>query len=204
MNGGVLFSDAEVAFIASTYRVVVLSACVGSLNVSVASAIFNVTGRIKAQNPSIKVMQYFNMQMWACYNNQTDPDYKTFLANPQWWLRDDTGVPVMNNGSPQYDWQNLEAVAHWLLMPISRDGVTLDGFLLDGAAVYDPEARINPTRAEALKLAKWRAVGQMQQRLTTASGGMILANGMAGGPIDPHVNDPFNLQVLGYAQCIEN
>jgi hypothetical protein len=205
MNGGQLFTDEEVDFIAGTYRVVVLSACLGSLNVSVADAIMSVSARLKARSPSIKVMQYWNTQQWACYNRDNDPDYKMFLSNPQWWLLDDSGSPVLNNGSPQYNWEDAEAVAHWLQMPIALDGVTLlDGFLFDGAAVYQTEANVNPTRTEALKLAKWRAVGLMQQRLTAENGGLCLANGIAGGMIDPHVNDPFNLGVLNFANGVEN
>jgi len=205
MNGGTLYSDDEVAFIASNYKVVVLSACLGSLNMSVADAVMSVAVRLKAKAPGIKVMQYFNMQMWPCYNRDIDRDFKTFLSNPQWWLLDDSGVPVLNDDSPQYDWQNPEAVAHWLQMPIAQNGTTiLDGFLLDGGAVYQTEKNINPTRTEALKLAKWRAVGALQQRLTAANGGLCLGNGIAGGMIDPHVNDPFNLGFLEYANGVEN
>ena len=205
MNG-LLFSDDDVAFIAKTYRVVAISACLGSINTSVADAIMSVAARIKAQNANVRVLQYFNMQQWACYNRDVDPDYKVFLANPQWWLLDDSGAPVINNGSPQYDWQNPAAVAHWLQMPIELNGTTLlDGFLLDGAAVYQTEANINAQRTEALKLAKWRAVGQMQQRLSDANGGLCLANGMAGGGIDPFVpSDPFNLGVLNFTDGVEN
>ena len=203
MNGAI-YSDSDVAFIASTYRVVVISACLGASNASVAMTIMGVSARIKALNPNIKVLQYWNMQQWACYNT-AEPDYATFLANPEWWLKDDNGNPVVNNGSPQYDWQNPAAVQHWLTMPVASGGVTLlDGFLLDGAAVYDPEHDISPSRTEALKLAKWAAVGLMQQRLSGINGGLVIANGIAGGPIDPFVNDPFNLGVLAYANGVEN
>jgi len=47
-------------------------------------------------------------------------------------------------------------------------------------------------------------VGRMQARLSAINGGVTLANGMAGGPIDPHVNDPFNLQVLQFSNGVEN
>ena len=204
MGGGAVFSDEAIAFAASTYRVVVLSICMGDNTTSVANAIMSVSAKLKARSPAIKVLQYWNMQQWACYNKD-EPDYSTFLANPAWWLRDDSGNPVLNNGSPQYDWQNPAAVEHWLQMPLAVNGVTLlDGFLLDGGAVYDPEANVSPARAEALKLAKWAAVGLLQKKLTTVNGGLVLANGMAGGPIDPHVTDPFNLQVLAFANGVEN
>lgn len=202
MDGGV-FSGTDVAFIASTYRVVVISACLGS-NASVALTIMGVAAQIKALNPSVKVLQYWNMQQWACYS-EGEPDYADFLSHPSWWLLDDNGVPVINNGSPQYDWQNPAAVHHWLEMPVAVNGtVILDGFLLDGAAIYDPETDINPNRTEALKLAKWSAVGLMQERLSAINGGLVIANGMAGGTIDPFVDDPFNLGVLAFANGMEN
>lgn len=204
MNDGA-FTDPQVAFIASTYRVVTLSTCLQpGDNASVANTIMGVAARLKALSPSIKVLQYWNMQQWACYN-RGEPDYAVFLEHPEWWLLDDSGKPVYNNGSPQYDWQNPQAVQHWLTMPVAVNGTTLlDGFLLDGAAVYDPEANVNPSRTEALKLAKWAAVGLMQQRLTALNGGLVIANGIAGGPIDPFVDDPFNLGVLAFAGGVEN
>jgi hypothetical protein len=202
MSGSV-FSDADVAFAARTYRVVVLSICMGANTSSVADTIIDVAARLKALAPGIKALQYFNMQQWACYNAE-EPDYKTFMENPAWWLLDDAGKPVLNNGSPQYDWTKPAAVAHFVAMPLTRGGVSLDGFLLDGGAVYDPEAGVSADRAEALKLAKWAAVGALQARLTALNGGLVLANGMAGGPIDPHVDDPFNLGVLAFSDGVEN
>ena len=199
MGGGV-FSDAEVAYAASAYRVIVLSICMGANTSSVAGTLAGVAARLKARNPAVKVMQYWNMQQWACYN-RAEPDYADFLANPQWWLKDDSGAPVLNNGSPQYDWQNAQGVEHWLATLMASP---LDGYLLDGGAVYDPEANVSPARAEALKQAKYAAVGRLQQQLAARNGGLALPNGMAGGPTDPFVNDPFNLGVLDFANGVEN
>ena len=204
MGGGTVFSDTEVAYAAANYRVVALSMCMGANTSSVADTVMSVAARLKALSPTIKVMLYWNMQQFACYN-KAEPSYATFLANPQWWLKDDSGSPVLNNGSPQYDWQNPAAVEHWLTLPVALNGVTLlDGFLLDGGAVYQPEANVNPTRLEALKNAKWAAVGRLQARIAAINGGVTLANGMAGGPIDPHVTDPFNLGVLAFSNGVEN
>jgi hypothetical protein len=204
--GGRLFADDEVAFLASHYKIVLLSLCQAGLKVSSVSAgIMNVSAKLKKANPDVKVLQYWNTDQWACYQ-RTDPDYAAFLAHREWWLTDDFGNPVLTNGSPQYDWTNEQAVQHWLLMPIAgEDGTNLiDGFLLDGGAGFDQPANISSTRAETLKLAKWKAIGRMQQRLTAANNGLILANGMIGGPIDPHGSDPYNLGVLDYANGIEN
>eukprot|EP01043_Picozoa_sp_COSAG02_P009163 COSAG02_NODE_307_length_25111_cov_5.306693_3_plen_467_part_00 len=198
-------SDAEIAFIAKTYKIVVLSLNNAdiTMNMSVAEATMNVSARLKAVNPALKVLQYFNMEMFAGYSN-ADPEYATFLEHPEWWLRDDYGNPVMSQFGPGYDFSNQAAVDHWLSMPLGPESRIVDGFLLDGAAGYSQPANISATRAEVLKLAKWKAVGRMQQRLTAANDGLVLANGMIGGVIDPHVEDPYNLGALNYAQGIEN
>ena len=206
MNGGGVLSDADVAYAARTYRVVVLSACLGAGNASVAAAIMGVAARLKAAAPAMRVLMYFNMQQWACYARD-EPDFAYFLARPEWWLRTDAGAPVLNNGSPEFDWTVPAAAAYFAALPVAPPGggaPVLDGFLLDGAAVYQPEAGVSAARAEAQKLAKWAAVGALQARLAALNGGLALANGIAGGPIDPFANDPFNLGVLAHADAVEN
>ena len=196
MNGG-LYTDEQVAFVAKTYRVVVLSLCASpAQNTSVADGISGVAARLKAANPAVRVLQYFNVHQFACYP-PTDPLLVEFEAHPQWWLRDDKGVPV---GKPvsaggtgyQYDYSNADAVQHWLQMPLGQPGgkPVLDGFLLDGGAGYDDPPGIAPARAETLKQARWRAIGRMQKRLTEACGGLVVANGMIGGVQDPTADDP--------------
>lgn len=207
MNGGV-FDNATVAFAARTYRIISLSACIGSWsNASVAETIMGVAARLKAANAAVKVLMYWNTQQWACYN-AGEPAFAAFLARPDWWLRNDAGGVVTNNGSPQYDWTVAGAVDNFLAMPVSRaagGAPVLDGFLLDGAAVYQPEAGVSAARAEAQKAAKWAAVGRLQARLTALNDGLVLANGMVGGPIDPFApNDAFNLGVLAFSGAVEN
>jgi len=114
----------------------------------------------------------------------------------------------LNNGSPEYDWTVPSAVDNFVAMPVGEGGggtpPLLDGFLLDGGAVYQPEAGVSAARAEAQKVAKWAAIGRLQARLSALNGGILLTNGMAGGPTDPFVNDPFNLGVLASADAVEN
>ena len=208
-----LFTDSEVDWISKTYSVVVLSGggFDAKLNMSIAQGVMNVSARIKARNPAIKVMQYFNMQGFAGYDS-TDPALVNFLAHPEWWLLDDNnnvirhfGSPGGSPGSPEYDWSNPAAVQNFLEMPlVGPEGTSLiDGFLFDGGAIYDQPANMSASRAEALKIAKWAALGKFQQRLTKLNGGIALANGMIGGPIDPN-NDPYNLDCLSYVNGIEN
>lgn len=203
--GNWVSSDAEVAFVAKNYRIVLLSLnnADATMHMSVTDATMNVSARLKAVNPALKVLMYFNMEMFAGYA-KTDPAYATFLRHPEWWLRDDHGNPVISQFGPGYDFSNEAAVQHWLSMPLGPDSRLIDGFLLDGAAGYSQPPNISASRAESLKLAKWRAVGRMQQRLTVANGGLVLANGMIGGLIDPHTHDPYNLGSLSYAHGIEN
>ena len=53
---------------------------------------------------------------------------------------------------------------------------------------------LTTVQAEALKQGMWSAIGKMQDRLTASCGGLALANGMIGGPLDPHAPaDPYNL-----------
>lgn len=206
LNGGGAPDDATVAFAATTYRVIVLSACLGPGNASVSAFVMGVAARLKAANPTVRVLQYFNMQQWACYA-RTEPAFAAFLARPDWWLRDDAGGVVLNNGSPEYDWTVPAAVDNFAAMPVAPPGVgapLLDGFLLDGGAVFQPEAGVSAARAEAQKAAKWAAIGRLQARLAALNGGVLLANGMAGGPVDPFANDPFNLGVLAFADAVEN
>lgn len=206
MNGGAALTDDAVAYAARTYRLVVLSACLGPNPANVSSFVMDAAARLKAANPAVRVLQYFNMQQWACYD-RAEPAFAAFLAHPQWWLYTDAGAPVLNNGSPEYDWTVPAAVDNFVSMPVAPAGggaPVLDGYLLDGGAVYQPEAGVGAARAEAQKVAKWAAVGRLQARLAALNGGILLANGMAGGPIDPFVNDPFNLGVLAFADAVEN
>jgi len=199
--------DDQLAFVAKTYKVVVFSKCVQpSENISVSDAILNLTQRVKALIPNIKVLQYFNVQMWACYL-KTDPLFVEFMANKEMWLKDDNGNTVLSQfGTPSLDYSNKAAVDLLVGMPIhDTDGnPILDGYLFDGAAVYNPIENISSARNEALKLATWKAAGLVQQRMTAANGGLVLANGMEGGPIDPFVNDTYNLGVLDHVNGIEN
>ena len=97
--GGSLFGHEDVVFISKTYRIVVLSLCATpQMNTSVSDGIMNVSARLKALNPAIKVLQYFNMNQWPCYL-PTDPAYAEFLRHPEWWLRDDYGNVLRTNGS---------------------------------------------------------------------------------------------------------
>ena len=195
-----MFSDQQVAFIAQTYKVVVLSMCVSALNISVADAVRSVSAKLKTANSEIKVLQYFNVGFWPCYQ-KNDPQYANFLAHPEYWWKDDNGNPLLfQNSTPMYDYSNEQAVESWLSMP--SEGI--DGFLFDGGAVYDQPVNVSSDRAEVQKLAMWKAIGRWQEKLSSTNG-LVLANGMAGGPIDPHNNnDAFNLGVLDYANGIEN
>jgi hypothetical protein len=197
---GRALTDAEINFTASTYSIVAVSG--GGVGVS--EQVMNTSARLKAINPALKVLQYFNMQMWAGYS-PNDPDFQNFMSHPEWWLVDDNGNVVEHQFGPEYDFSNKEAVANFLAMSLGPNAELIDGFLLDGGSGYDQPPNISSTRAESIKIAKYKAMGAMQQRLTSANGGVALGNGMKGGPIDPHTpEDPYNLDSLNFVNGIEN
>jgi hypothetical protein len=45
-------------------------------------------------------------------------------------------------------------------------------------------------------------IGRLQQLFSAINGGLVLANGMTGGP--PNAADPFNLAVLDHVDGVEN
>ena len=52
-----MLDNATVAYAASTYRVIVLSACLGPNNATVSTFVMDAAARIKAANPAVKVLQ---------------------------------------------------------------------------------------------------------------------------------------------------
>ena len=212
-NGEFLTAD-QLKFIASTYPVIVLSgqphtATVDGKNISMTQFMQTISARLKKLNKRIKVLQYFNVDMWAGYENY-DPQFAAFRAHPEWWLRDDNGVPVIGNaGQPEWlgpvDWENEEAVEFWLSLFLSSPQAyaTIDGILADGGSEYDAQLQnVSAARKEALKLAKFSMLGRLQQIFTAANDGFVFANGMSGGQIAP--GDEYNLKVLDYVGGMES
>jgi hypothetical protein len=142
----------EVAFAAKTYPLIVLSYCPGS-NGTTAGGVQANARALKEQNPAVKVLLYYNVEQWPCYST-TDPAYATFLAHPEWWLRDDNGNVVQ----PQrIDPTNEAAAEYWISVPLSQSPdayQVIDGVLADGGAVTEPLANFSAARQTAIFEAK--------------------------------------------------
>jgi hypothetical protein len=125
--------------------------------------------------------------------------YATFMARPDWWLRDDAGAFVNSSaGQPVMDYANAEARAWWVSVPLGGagspqapwiDGVLADGAggLLPAARCYTPASSISAARCDALVAAKGLMMREMQALLNATSGGVVLQNGLTyyGYPSSP-------------------
>lgn len=157
------------------------------------------SARLKAINPAIKVLYYHNVDQFPCYS-PTDPVITTFNAHPEWWLKDDAGNPIT---PPGIDFTNEKAVEFWMSVPLGGPGGfdLIDGVLADGIVPMS-RPNISATRLKQLTDAKYKMAGRMNDLFAAANGGVAIANGMSGGPVDP--TDPQNLRALDYAGGIEN
>jgi hypothetical protein len=154
--GGIIrdwLTPEQIAFVAKTYPVVVLSYCPGT-NGTTAGGVEGNARALKQQNPAIKVLLYFNVEQWPCYV-PTDPAYSTFLAHPEWWLKDDNGNVVQ----PQrIDPTNEAAADYWMSVPLgqSPDATqVIDGVLADGGATSEPLANVSDARQVEIVAAKY-------------------------------------------------
>lgn len=158
-----------------------------------------VAARLKAIQPAIKILFYHNVDQFPCYS-PTDPAVIAFEAHPEWWLKDDNGNVVTPKG---LDFTNEKAVEFWLSIPTNAVGAfdVIDGVLADGIV---PMSRPNMSAARlaALTTGKYEMAGRLNSIFNTANGGLVVANGMTGGPIDP--TDPMNLRALNATGGIEN
>ena len=196
-------TEQEVSFIAKTYPITAISFCPGPQNATTQAGILAAAKELKAANPDIKILQYFNVDQFACYK-PTDPTYATFLAHPEWQLKDDFGNFLQ---PPRIDPTNADAAAFWTSVPLSVAGSEkyIDGVLADGGAIYTSAYHLknfSAARLAALDQAQFNMIASLQEKFTAANGGKVIANGMTGGPVNPA--DPFNLKALNYVDGIEN
>eukprot|EP00041_Stephanoeca_diplocostata_P014850 m.280754 g.280754 ORF g.280754 m.280754 type:complete len:474 (+) comp19828_c0_seq3:363-1784(+) len=198
---GSLLSDAQAQFVAKTYKIVTLSFCPGGLNATTRGGVYQTAKQLKAINPDVKILMYWSACQGglACYA-KTDEVYQTFMSHSDWWLHDDYGNAVQ---PLRIDVTNDAAVAWWVSIPLGGpDGPQLlDGILADCAG-YDVIPNISSTRLQSLLTGKLAMLGRMQQVFTAANGGLVLGNGLAGGPINPE--DPHNMRILNHTNGVEN
>ena len=136
---------------------------------------------------------------------------------PEWWLRDDDGVPVVKTRSYQLDCTNAAARAWWTSIPMRGDdgqghykgtpvSELIDGVLADSGG-YARYPNISTTRLEGLEDSKFQMMGELQKIMSAANGGIVMANGLSmyGPPnADPRSPDDHNLKVLSHVNAVMN
>lgn len=209
-----LLTDTEAQFAASKYKILSLEKCtaIGS-GVKTEEAIYTTARQLKKIDPTIKVMFYLatDQQGLGCYAAND-----TMASHPEWWLKDDKGKVITSHGNPLLDCTVKAARDWWTSIPLLGDGdgtfqgqpvsELIDGVLADSAG-WSNYPGISQARLEALVDAKFQMLAELQDKMTTANGGKVMANGisMYGGPNeDPRFPDGHNLQVLRYTDAIMN
>lgn len=179
-----------------------------SSGVTTEEAIYATAQQLKAIDPTLKVLFYFatDQQGISCYGAHTE-----FLAHPEWHMKLDNGSFVDQHG-PILDPTVPAAAKWWASIPLGGINGTglykgvkvttlIDGVLADsggysnvGGATDVGTPGISTKRKEVIADAKRVMMGALQQALTAANGGIVMANGvsMYGVPnADPrYVNDP--------------
>lgn len=181
-------SDEMVAFYAANYPLVVMS---GSDHCNATDpgrgGQFELARRLKAANPSIKILLY-EQAMWGalCFGQAE------FLQHPDWWLRDDNGVlynrtvtvdgSKRNLGPEMMDWR-VPAARDWWVHQVTQahDGQSLfDGLLVDSAG---PTMSLDNTshfmsfaNFKTLVQAKMDMLGQAKEFFRNLNGGEVIGN----------------------------
>jgi len=168
-------TDAEVKFMASSFKIITFGNCFGSIEYGTTDeeAVLKAATEIKAVNPDVKVIFYFKSnfaeQIVKCSTTS-----KTWLQNQdKWSLRDDKGNIIHHNSWPMFDPTKKDFVDFWVghlvdiaKQRLSNGKVLIDGFFLDGIPNSDTEIR-NLTKAEndAHDKAQAAMIGKLQAAL---------------------------------------
>jgi hypothetical protein len=213
-NNPNVYSPSEIEFVAAHYKVFSMEKCTGvQSGLKTEDAIYKTAQQLKAKNPAIKILFYLatDQQGIQCYRAN-----KTFFENPQWWLRDDFNNVVMSNGHPVLDCTIQEARDWYTSIPLLGDGngtyngiptsQLVDGVLSDSGG-WSYFANISTSRLEALADAKFDMMKQLQDILTAANGGLVMANGISmygGVHADPRWPGDHNVHALKFTNAIMN
>lgn len=179
------YTVADADFLASHYAGVSIEKCSGHRNTE--AVVYANARLVKSFSHKTRVVFYWDMDQGAldCYAAAT-----TFMANPSWWLRDDSGAVVNTSaGQPIMDYTNPDARAWWVGVPLggagSPEAPWIDGVLADGAgdtlpaaSCYHASSRISAARCDILVAAKASMVRELQGLLNATNGGVVLQNGL--------------------------
>eukprot|EP00466_Bigelowiella_natans_P008639 jgi/Bigna1/82827/fgenesh1_pg.98_\ len=196
-----LLSNDQAGFIASHYKIASLEKCTGdNQGIRTEQAIYEIAAQLKEANPKIKVLFYWSTDHAGihCYSANA-----TLAAHPEWWLRDDSGKIIVENGHPRIDFTNSEAAAWWVSVPLSGTNSTrlIDGVLADNSG-YEIISGINPTRLQALYEAKLSMIQALQQSFDQTNGGIVLGNGLS--EYDQSPSDPHNRRIINHVGAVQN
>ena len=131
-------SNAEAAFVASHYQIVSLEKCTGN---PTETTVWATAKQLKAINPKLKVLFYWDTHQYAqnCYAAHTE-----YMAHPEWWLKDDAGVLLKNEGNiSMMDYTVAAARDWWVSVPLGGAGSPMspwiDGVLADNTGALCKE-----------------------------------------------------------------
>jgi len=165
---------ADAKAVSNLYTIVSLEKCLGKTDTE--TAIYDSAALLKSFNPQLKVFFYLATDLGGlqCYSH-----LKEWLANPQWWLRNDSGEVMNQSNIPLMDYTNAEARNWWVGIPLNGTGSPaahlIDGVLADGSG---PPAcpGIGSDRCAALAAGKAVMVDQLQGLFNSTNGGTVLQN----------------------------
>ena len=184
-------TPSQAQFVSSHYSIIALEKCfmpAGGKAITEVS-IYRQAAALKALNPNVKVLFYMHTDLVSlnCY-----AQYATWLAHPEWWLRDGAGAFINSTaGIPLLDTTIPAARSWWARIPLN--GTTgeslldstnstlrslIDGVLADGAGTRCQTSKVNASRCLALVAGKRLMLAELQAIITAANGGAVFANGL--------------------------
>ena len=177
-----LMSSSQASFVASHYSIVAIEKCWGYWNqpsLTTEQGFHVAAQQLKTINPEIKVLLYWNTNQdhLTCYAAAAQ-----LLAEPSWWLRDDSGdVVYVSDGIPMMDTTVAAARDWWAGTPLNGAWAGLmDGVLADGTGSRCPSKAMSAARCQAYVAGRSAMVAELQARLNGpgGGGGIVVGNGI--------------------------
>lgn len=197
-------TSSQAADVVSHYRIVSVEKCTrGDAGPEPTErAIWDTAAQLKALDPTIRVLFYIHtdLERIDCY-----AAYQTFIANPAWWLRDDSGALIFapNSASvPRMDYTNPAARAWLTAIPLNNsaaNAAVIDGVLADqtGSVCPAKPPRLSAARCAEQVEGKAQAMRELQALFDAANGGSVLGNGLSMYPQHADNNWPSVLEMEG-------
>lgn len=183
-------TDDQAAFVARAYAIVSLEKCfaMDAYNTTEA-AVVATAARLKAANPTVKVLMYFSVtgDYSDCYASGP-----LFEAHPEWWLRDDAGAPYGSPGRRSHDMTQAAVRDYWTgaianCSALGPPGL-LDGVFADGASGAN-YSNMGPARQAAVVAGMHTMLNDTASALRDpgfmGAGARLIGNGLELYPRDP-------------------